>query len=191
MVNLCSVLNNYKIKMNTIDENLYSRQIAVYGKNAMKSLTQAKVIIDGFNGACLELCKNLVLAGINNINLVSNSIINIEDLATNYYASTNDLGKKVTDVVIDKLSELNPYVSIESISNYDIKTYDTYILCNNNRNKAITINKLCRENNIKFIWMNYYGLFSNVFCDFGDKFIVTDIDGEPEKTSVIHQITSD
>lgn len=177
--------------MSSIDENLYSRQIAVYGKNAMKSLTEAKVIINGFNGACLELCKNLVLAGVNTVNLVSDSIINIEDLATNYYATTNDIGKKSTDVIVSRISELNPYVTVESVSNYDIKSYDTYILCNHDRKQAISINKLCRENNVKFIWMNYYGLFSNIFCDFGNEFTVTDIDGEPDKTSVVHEITSD
>ena len=55
--------------MSKIDEDLYSRQIAVYGKNAMKSLTESKILILGYNGACLELCKNLILAGISKINL--------------------------------------------------------------------------------------------------------------------------
>ena len=177
--------------MSTFDENLYSRQIAVYGKNAMKSLTESKVIINGFNGACLELCKNLVLAGVSYINIISDSIINIEDLATNYYANNNDIGKKVIDVIISKISELNPYVTIESINSFELNNYDTYILCNNDRKFAIETNELCRKNNVKFIWLNYYGLFSNVFCDFGDEFIVTDTDGEPDKTSVIHEITSD
>ena len=43
--------------MNKMDENLYSRQIAVYGKNAMKSLTDSKVTILGFNGSCLGFVK--------------------------------------------------------------------------------------------------------------------------------------
>ena len=84
--------------MSSLDESLYSRQIAVYGTNAMKTLTKAKVIIYGFNGACLELCKNLVLAGVNRINLISDPIINLKDLATNYYASTDDLGKKTKEL---------------------------------------------------------------------------------------------
>ena len=39
--------------------------------------------------------------------------------------------------------------------------------------------------------MNYYGLFSNVFCDFGDNFTVYDTDGEQESTSIIQEITND
>ena len=80
--------------MATIDENLYSRQIAVYGKNAMKSLTKSKVLVLGYNGACLELLKNLILAGVSKINLVTKDIINMEDLSTNYYATEEDVGKK-------------------------------------------------------------------------------------------------
>lgn len=177
--------------MTSLDENLYSRQIAVYGKNAMKSLTESKVLILGFNGSCLELCKNLTLAGVNNINLVTDSTINIEDLATNYFADESDIGKNIKDVLISKISELNPYVTITSDESYEIKNYDTLILCNNSREYAIKTNKLCRENNINFIWMNCYGLFSNVFCDFGNNFKITDTDGEQNKTSVLHEINSD
>lgn len=180
--------------MSKIDENLYSRQIAVYGKNAMKSLTESKVLVIGFNGACLELCKNLVLAGVSNINLVNGAFpskINIEDLATNYYATKNDIGSDAIKVVLSKLSELNPYVNLQNNEEFKYKDYDTVILCNGDKKNALEINKLCRDNCSKFIWMNYYGLFSNVFCDFGDKFTVSDIDGEANNTSIIHEITSE
>ena len=62
-----------------LDENLYSRQIAVYGKSAMNSLTNAKVLILGFDGTCLELCKNLILAGVGTINVIDSTVINIEE----------------------------------------------------------------------------------------------------------------
>lgn len=177
--------------MENIDENLYSRQIAVYGKNAMKSLTNSNVLILGFNGACLELCKNLVLNGISKINLVTDDIINVDSLCTNYYASEKDLGKNVTDVILPKISELNPYVNFLSDKDYKLKDYDTVILVNTNITDAIKINNLCRQQNINFIWMNYYGLFSNVFCDFGNEFIINDIDGEPNNTALLQQITKD
>lgn len=177
--------------MENIDENLYSRQIAVYGKNAMKSLTNSNVLILGFNGACLELCKNLVLNGISKINLVTDDIINVDSLCTNYYASEKDLGKNVTDVILAKISELNPYVNFLSDKDYKLKDYDTVILVNTNITDAIKINNLCRQQNINFIWMNYYGLFSNVFCDFGNEFIINDIDGEPNNTALLQEITKD
>jgi len=177
--------------MTTIDENLYSRQIAVYGKNAMKNLTESKVLVLGFNGSCLELLKNLILAGVSNINLVTNEKVTYENLCTNYYADEKDIGMLVADVIQKKLSELNPYVNFNCNNNFNIKDYHTVILLNSNLNNAYKLNDECRQNNCKFIWMNSYGLFSNIFCDFGDNFIVNDIDGEQESTSILQEITND
>mgnify|MGYP000412512148 CR=1 FL=1 len=124
-----------------LDENLYSRQIAVYGKSAMKSLTNAKVLILGFDGTCLELCKNLILAGVSSINLIDSSIINIEDLATNYYATTDDIGKIAVEVIKNKLSELNPYV-IFKVNDMEVDiNYDVHILINESYETALKLNK--------------------------------------------------
>lgn len=172
-----------------IDENLYSRQIAVYGKNAMKSLTQAKINIIGFDGSCLELCKNLILAGVGEINLTTDKLVQIDDLSTNYYATENDIGEKVTNVIKGKLSELNPYVIFTVNYDLNVDNYDLVVLINNH-DKAIEFNKLCRNNNTKFIWMNTLGLMANTFCDFGN-FISKDIDGENVNISVLQNITSD
>ena len=174
--------------MNKMDENLYSRQIAVYGKNAMKTLTDAKVLVLGFDGSALELCKNLVLAGVGTINIVSSAILNIEDLATNYYATENDVGKQTVNVVKDKLSELNPYVNV-MVNEPDID-YDVYVLVNDNYVNADKFNQKVRLQNKKFIWLNTYGLMGNIFCDFG-AFVSKDSDGENPNLSVIQNITSD
>ena len=172
-----------------MDENLYSRQIAVYGKNAMNSLTDAKVTILGFDGSCLELCKNLILAGVGLINLVDSSLVNIEDLAVNYYVSEFDVGKIAVDVIKDKLSELNPYVSL-LINDMDEDEYDVYVLITNSFENAKLLNETVRSKHKKFIWLNTYGLMGNVFCDFGN-FVSKDVDGENPNLSVIQNINSD
>lgn len=38
-----------------IDENLHSRQLAVYGRDAMKRMTGAAVLISGLNGLGVEI----------------------------------------------------------------------------------------------------------------------------------------
>ena len=48
------------------DENLYSRQIAVFGKEEMKSLVNSKVKVISIDGSSYELCKNLVLSELEN-----------------------------------------------------------------------------------------------------------------------------
>ena len=127
-----------------VDMSLYSRQIAVLGKTAMNSLTNAKVIILGFDGTCLELCKNLILAGVGIINVVSSVTINVEDLSTNYYASTDDIGKNTAEVVKNKLSELNPYV-IFKVNDMEVDiNYDVHILINQSYETASKLNKKVR-----------------------------------------------
>ena len=174
-----------------LDENLYSRQIAVYGKSAMNSLTNAKVLILGFDGTCLELCKNLILAGVGTINVIDSTVINIEDLATNYYASSDNIGDIAVEVVKDKLSELNPYVNfIVNDMDTQFKEHDVYIQINKSFYNANEFNKKIRDLNKKFIWVNTYGLMGNVFCDFKN-FTSKDTDGENPSMAVIQSITSD
>ena len=139
----------------------------------MSSRGNAKVIILGFDGTCLELCKNLILAGVGIINVVSSVTINVEDLSTNYYASTDDIGKNTAEVVKNKLSELNPYV-IFKVNDMEVDiNYDVHILINESYETALKLNKKVREKKSKFIWVNTYGLMGNVFCDF-DRFVSKD-----------------
>lgn len=178
--------------MASIDENLYSRQIAVYGKNAMKSLINSKVIIyavDNFDGSILELCKNLILAGVGFINIITNTIVKIDDLSSNYYLSDSDIGKITGKVILPKLQELNPYVKVHLNDTNEID-YDVYILANEDIQSAIKMNKEIRDKNKNFIWLNTYGLMGNIFCDFND-FTSIDIDGENLSISVLQTITED
>lgn len=46
-------------------------------------------------------------------------------------------------------------------------------------NKAVDIDDFCHRNAIGFIKADTYGVFAQVFCDFGDDFIVHDVNGEP------------
>ena len=170
------------------DESLYSRQIAVYGEKANNQLARARVKILGFQGVGLELCKNLVLAGVNLINIIDDSVITIEDLSTNYFAEDN-IGKLTMDIMKDKLSELNPYVNLE-INNLNDDEYDVYILINNSIDKACEIDEFVTSINKKFIWVNSYGLMGNVFCNFNE-FTSYDIDGETKFTSVLSSINID
>ena len=52
-----------------IDENLYSRQIYVLGVDAMKKLASSSVLISGLGGLGVEIAKNVILAGVNNVTI--------------------------------------------------------------------------------------------------------------------------
>ena len=56
------------------DEQLYSRQIFVYGKSAQKQLLNAHVLIYGNGLVTAEVLKNLALAGVGKISLLDTDV---------------------------------------------------------------------------------------------------------------------
>ena len=170
--------------MSKLDEVLYSRQIATLGKDTCESLSNGKVTIYGFN---LQLVKNLILLGVNHININCNKIIELTDLCSNIFLNEDDLGKEFS-IIKERLCELNPYITLE-FNNSDI-IYNVYVLVNNNLDVAYEINNLARSNNSAFIWLNSYNLFGNVFSDFNN-FTSYDDNGENLDILLINSITDE
>ena len=52
-----------------IDEDLQSRQMAVYGRESMQKLRLANVLISGLNGLGAEIAKNVILANVKAVTL--------------------------------------------------------------------------------------------------------------------------
>lgn len=52
-------------------------------------------------------------------------------------------------------------------------------MCTNTMMKeSILLNEICHKLSIGFIKADIYGIFANVFCDFGQGFKVLDVDGK-------------
>ena len=47
-----------------IDENLHSRQLAVYGRESMRRMASSKILVSGMQGLGAEVAKNVILAGV-------------------------------------------------------------------------------------------------------------------------------
>ena len=72
------------------------------------------VFIQGLRGVGLETAKNLILAGPKRVTICDDTLISMNDLATNFFANENDVGKvKRSKCVIKQLQELNPYVKVD------------------------------------------------------------------------------
>ena len=170
-----------------MDENLYSRQIAVYGLDAVKNLGNSSVLINGLNGTSLELIKHLILSGIETISILDISEVKLEDLSDTYYLKEEDIGKNKLGCVINSLRSLNPYVKV--LEN-ELINYDLYILVNNSVNNAVEINNEIRLLNKRFIWVNSLGIVGNIFCDFVN-YETYDINGEELSLSIIDSIEND
>lgn len=78
-----------------IDEDLNSRAIFTYGLETMQKLSEMKVLIIGMRGLGIEVAKNIILNGLDELSIYDPNPVKINDLGSNFYLSESDVGKKI------------------------------------------------------------------------------------------------
>ncbi|XP_010922602.1 ubiquitin-activating enzyme E1 1 isoform X1 [Elaeis guineensis] len=180
-----------------IDEDLHSRQLAVYGRETMRRLFASNVLISGLNGLGAEIAKNLVLAGVKSVTLHDEGNVDMWDLSSNFFFSEGDVGENRALACVQKLQELNNAVIIstltETLSKEHLSNFQAVVFTDISLEKAIEYDDYCRSQlpPIAFIKSEVRGLFGSVFCDFGPDFTVFDVDGEEPHTGIIASISND
>mmetsp|Transcript_2071 Transcript_2071/g.3691 ORF Transcript_2071/g.3691 Transcript_2071/m.3691 type:complete len:1061 (+) Transcript_2071:100-3282(+) len=195
-----------------VDEKLYSRQLYVMGHEAQKRMMASRAVIVGVSGLGVEVAKNIILSGISSVMLCDPELPNCFDLGGNLSLSVGDLnkcdedgsdGKKGrADLCRDQLSELNEYVKVDVASNVTSLQDEAGLLKLVEGASVVVItvplstsllaamNDKCRAsiNKTRFIYALSTGVFSTIFCDFGESFVVNDKDGENPATSQVENI---
>ncbi|XP_047330703.1 ubiquitin-activating enzyme E1 1-like [Impatiens glandulifera] len=180
-----------------IDEDLHSRQLAVYGRETMRRLFASNVLISGMQGLGAEIAKNLVLAGVKSVTLHDEGTVELWDLSSSFVFSENDVGKNRALTSVQKLQELNNAVVIstltEPLTKEKLSDYQVVIFTDISLEKAIEFDDFCHSHQppIAFIKTEVRGLFGSVFCDFGPGFTVLDVDGEEPHTGIVASISND
>jgi ubiquitin-activating enzyme E1 len=156
-------------EVKTIDESLYSRQLYAIGKEAMGKITQTNVLISGLTGAGIELAKCVILAGVKKVTLHTPiDVLTHADLTSNYYAYPDGVGLPFLEETRERLASLNSNVFVDTakvLTQKDIKRYDIAVFCDYMVHNLLFWNRICRENNTKFIMIQTQGLAGNLFCD--------------------------
>ncbi|XP_058075084.1 ubiquitin-activating enzyme E1 2-like isoform X2 [Magnolia sinica] len=180
-----------------IDEDLHSRQLAVYGRETMRRLFASNVLVSGMQGLGVEIAKNLILAGVKSVTLHDEGTVELWDLSSNFYFSEDDVGKNRALACVHKLQELNSAVVISTLATELLKEqlsgFQAVVFTDISLEKAIEFNDYCHSHQppISFIKSEVRGLFGSVFCDFGPEFTVIDVDGEEPHTGIIASISND
>ncbi|ELK37632.1 Ubiquitin-like modifier-activating enzyme 6 [Myotis davidii] len=184
-----------------IDDALYSRQRYVLGDTAMQKMAKSHIFLSGMGGLGLEIAKNLVLAGIKALTIHDVEKCQAWDLGTNFFLCEDDVVnmRNRAEAVLQHIAELNPYVHVTSSSlplneTTDLSFLDKYqcvVLTEIRLPLQKKINEFCRSQcpPIKFISADIHGIWSRLFCDFGDEFEVLDTTGEEPKEIFISNIT--
>jgi ubiquitin-activating enzyme E1 len=157
--------------MQTIDVELFDRQIRTFGKEATIKLNSSSVGIIGLQkGLGTEIAKNLSLCGIRELFFIDDNLITEEDLVTGYYYSDKDIGKKRCEVLASKI-QTEVTITKEFLGN-------VIISINQSLDFDIKLNEYCRSNNKKFIRVQSSNNVGIIFVDAGLNHLVTNLTGE-------------
>lgn len=178
-----------------IDESLYSRQLYVLGHDAMRRMQNSNVLISGLGGLGVEIAKNVILGGVKSVTLHDTAKCRNADLSSQYYLSEKLLGENRAEACCAALSDLNSYVPCRSyngeLSLEYLKRFRCVVLTQTAYEDQRRITKVCHENGIAVIVADTRGLFSQVFCDFGEKFTVFDKDGASLLSTIVASVSRD
>ncbi|RLM86686.1 Ubiquitin-activating enzyme E1 3 [Panicum miliaceum] len=180
-----------------IDEDLHSRQLAVYGRETMRRLFASDVFVSGLNGLGAEIAKNLALAGVRSVTVHDVKDVDMWDLSGNFFLSEQDIGKNRALACVSKLQELNNAVLVsaltEELTKEHLSKFQAVVFTDISLDKAYEFDDYCHSHQspISFIKAEVCGLFASVFCDFGPEFTVLDVDGEDPHTGIIASISDD
>uniref|UniRef100_A0A4X2LNW3 E1 ubiquitin-activating enzyme n=1 Tax=Vombatus ursinus TaxID=29139 RepID=A0A4X2LNW3_VOMUR len=174
-----------------INEQLYSRQLYVLGTEAMRRLRGSSMLVSGMKGLGVEIAKNLVLAGVGRLTLRDPSPTCWMDLASQFFLSEKDIGQNRAKASLPHLAQLNSDVYI---STYDgpltetvLRGFQVVVLTDSTLKEQLQVGSLCHEHGVHFLVASTRGLVGQLFCDFGEKFIIHDpSEAEPLQSNIGH-----
>ncbi|KAF7249672.1 Ubiquitin-like modifier-activating enzyme 1 [Varanus komodoensis] len=174
-----------------IDEELYSRQLYTLDHKAMQKMSMADVLVSGMKGLGVEIAKNIILAGVNSVTLHDQDNVKWSDLSSQFYLSENVVGKNRAEVSRHHLANLNSNVSVkvavEELTESFLSSFKVVVLTNSTLEEQLNVNDFCHANNICFVLADTKGLAAQLFCDFGERFIVCDpSEAEPFSAEIQH-----
>jgi ubiquitin-activating enzyme E1 len=168
----------------TVDEDLYSRQLYVMGHEAQRKMGSANVLICGLNGVGVEIAKNVILAGVKSVTLYDPEPAQWADLSAQFYLTAEDVeaARPRAAACCAKLAELNQYVDVSAhggaFDHAFVGRFTAVVMIGSTEAQHKELNAFCRGAGIAYIAADARGLFGGVFVDLGDAFTVSDATGE-------------
>ncbi|XP_043916265.1 LOW QUALITY PROTEIN: ubiquitin-like modifier-activating enzyme 6 [Protopterus annectens] len=184
-----------------IDDALHSHQRYVLGDGAMQKMAKSHIFLSGVGGLRVEIAKNIVLSGVKALTIHDTQICQTWDLGCNFFIHQDDIEKHKNraEACQHRIAELNSYVEVYSMTTpldtttdlSFLRQYQYMVLMETKIALHKRINEFChlQQPPIKFISADVYGIYSQLFCDFGDQFEVFDTTREKPKEIFIENIT--
>ncbi|XP_059184316.1 ubiquitin-like modifier-activating enzyme 1 [Centropristis striata] len=176
-----------------IDEGFYSRQLYVLGHEAMHRMGTADVLIAGMRGLGVEIAKNVILSGVKSVTVQDEGQAQWADLSSQFFLKEAHLGQNRATCSLQQLSVLNPHVHVSAhtgpLDEELLLQYQVVVLTDSSLDDQKRFGEFCHSHGIKFIVADTKGLCGELFCDFGEEFVVLDQDGEEPASAMIQSVS--
>uniref|UniRef100_A0A1J3DVB5 NEDD8-activating enzyme E1 regulatory subunit n=1 Tax=Noccaea caerulescens TaxID=107243 RepID=A0A1J3DVB5_NOCCA len=146
----------------------YDRQLRIWGELGQAALEDASICLLNCGPTGSEALKNLVLGGVGSITIVDGSKVEIGDLGNNFMVDETSVGQSKAKSACAFLQELNDAVKAKFIE----ENPDTLITTNPSffsqftlviatqlvEDSMVKLDRICREANVKLVFVRSYGL---------------------------------
>lgn len=138
----------------------FSRTELLFGKEAMDKLAGSKVAVFGIGGVGGYVCEALVRSGVGAFDLIDDDKVCLTNLNRQIIATRSTVGKYKTDVMRDRMLDINPNVEVEvhkcfflpeNADDFPWDSYDYVVDAVDTVTAKIALVMKCKENNIPII----------------------------------------
>ena len=138
----------------------FSRTELLFGKEAMDKLAGSKVALFGIGGVGGYVCEALVRSGVGAFDLIDDDKVCLTNLNRQIIATRSTVGKYKTDVMRDRMLDINPNVEVEvhkcfflpeNADDFPWDSYDYVVDAVDTVTAKIALVMKCKEKNIPII----------------------------------------
>ena len=138
----------------------FSRTELLFGKEAMDKLAGSKVAVFGIGGVGGYVCEALVRSGVGAFDLIDDDKVCLTNLNRQIIATRSTVGKSKTDVMRDRMFDINPNVEVEvhkcfflpeNADDFPWDSYDYVVDAVDTVTAKIALVMKCKEKNIPII----------------------------------------
>ena len=138
----------------------FSRTELLFGKEAMDKLAGSKVAVFGIGGVGGYVCEALVRSGVGAFDLIDDDKVCLTNLNRQIIAKRSTVGKYKTDVMRDRMLDINPNVEVEvhkcfflpeNADDFPWDSYDYVVDAVDTVTAKIALVMKCKEKNIPII----------------------------------------
>lgn len=138
----------------------FSRTELLFGKEAMDKLAGSKVAVFGIGGVGGYVCEALVRSGVGAFDLIDDDKVCLTNLNRQIIATRSTVGKYKTDVMRDRMLDINPNVEVEvhkcfflpeNADDFPWESYDYVVDAVDTVTAKIALVMKCKEKNIPII----------------------------------------